>query len=380
MKVLHIIDGLESNGAEITLYRLLSAIDQKRFDSAVVSLRDGGTLGGHIEALGIPVYTLGMENIFCSGRSFWRLVRVIRAVQPDIIQGWMYYGSISATIGAALTPGSRSVIWNIHHTVDHLEHEKRIIQMVIRLGALLSSSPAHIIYCAWAAAKCHEAMGYDANEPSVIPNGFDLTKFVPSRLARISVRSELGINDRTLLVGLVARFHPMKDHTTFLAAAAILAAKRPDIHFLMAGPGMEADNDSIKRLVASHGLLPRVHILGERRDVPRLMAALDIICCSSAWGEAFPNVIGEAMACGVPCVTTDVGDAAWMVGQTGRVVPPREPESLAGACQEIFTLDPEERSLLGTMARDRVQELFSLRKMVDAYQEVYEVVASSNKS
>ena len=380
LKVLHVIDGLDSAGAEFTLYRLLSEIDPHRFDSAVVSLLDRGTLGDRIEALGVPVVTLGMTNIMSSLKPLWRLVRLIQSFRPQIIQGWTYYGNLAATIASVLTPGSWTVLWNIHHTVYDLKHEKRRTAAVIRLGALLSGSPARIIYCAKAAAKYNQALGYTPNRGVVIPNGFDLAQFAPSAEHRASVRAELGISEDAFVVGLIARFHPMKDHSNFLNAAAITASKRSDVHFLMAGMGVDAANESITRLVGDNGLATRVHLLGQRQDVHRLMAALDVACCSS-WSEAFPNVIGEAMACGVPCVSTDVGDVPWMVGQTGRVVPPRNPEALAEAWEAVLALDLDERRRLGEQARNRVKEQFSLQKMVAAYEKLYEdIVENSGNS
>jgi len=378
LKVLHVINGLGRAGAELTLYRLLAAMDRERFDSAVVSLLSGGDLRDRFEALEVPVHTLDMTNVIGSWTSLWRLVRTIRALRPDIVQGWGYYGNLAASIGSALTLGPRPVIWNIRHQPNDLKHEKRQTSLAVRLGSLLSWGPVRIIYCATPAAETHEALGYRAARRVVIPNGIDLTQFVPWGEARTSVRRELGISEHAPLVGLVARFHPQKDHGNFLHAAAVLAAKRPDVHFLMAGRRVEATNESVMGLVGNNGLSNRVHMLGERPDVPRLMAALDILCCSS-WSEASPNVIKEAMACGVPCVTTDVGDAAWVVGQAGGVVPPRDARALAGACESILALDADERRRLGTQVRERVDKLFSLPKMVDAYQQLYEEVAEMAK-
>ena len=377
LKVLHVINGLGQAGAELTLYRLLSAMDRERFESAVVSLLSGGDLHERLEALKVPVHTLGMTNVIGSWKSIWRLVRTIRALQPDIIQGWGYYGNLAAAMGSALAPGSRPVIWNIRHQPNDLSQEKRQTSLAIRLGSLLSWSPVKIIYCATPAAETHEAQGYRSVRRVVIPNGIYLTQFVPWEEARTSVRRELGIREHAPLVGLVARFHPHLFHEGVAHPhdAAVLAEKRSDVHFLMAGKHVDATNESVMGLVDNNGLSNRVHLLGERPDVPRLMAALDIVCCSSR-SEGSSNVIKEAMACGVPCVTTDVGDAAWVVGQAGGVVPPRNARALAEACESILALDADERKRLCTQARERVDKLFSLPKMVDAYQQLYEEVAA----
>jgi len=380
MRVLQVIDSLDHNGAQMGLYRLLSATDRQRFEPVVVSLVNGGTLRSPIEDLGIPVYELGMASGKSSPRSIWRLVRVIRALRPQVIQGWSYYGNLAATIGAALAPGSWPVIWSIHHEARDLKLEKRQTSLAIKMGAFISRSPAQIVYCARSSAENHEELGYASGGRVVIPYGIDLDQFLPSREARNSVRAELEVSEDAVLVGLVARFHPMKDHSNFLRAAAILRARSSlDIHFLMAGSGIDPNNESLVELFGDRGLSARVHLLGERRDIPRLMAALDISCCSS-WTEATPNVLLEAMACGVPCVSTDVGDAAWMIGQAGRVVPPRDSEALAAGWEAILALNADERVRLGVQARERVAELFSLPKMTDAYQQLYETVATHSSN
>lgn len=374
LKILHVIDSFDNGGPDMTLYRLLSSTDQNGFEQRVACLFHAGMVGKWTEDLGVPVYVVGTASVRSSLRAIWRLVRLIRSFRPQIIQGWTYYGNLAATVASVLTPGSWTVLWNIHHTVYDLKHEKQHTAAAIRLGAFLSGSPARIIYCAEAAATYNEALGFTPDRGVVITNGFDLARFAPSAGHRASVRAELGISEDALVVGLVARFHPMKDHSNFLNAAAITASKRSDVHFLMAGMGVDAANESITRFVGANGLSNRVHLLGQRQDVHRLMAALDVACCSS-WSEAFPNIIGEAMACGVPCVSTDVGDVPWMIGQTGRVVRPRDAEALAAACESILELDADARRRLGGMARDRVKELFPLAKMVDAYEQLYETVA-----
>jgi glycosyltransferase involved in cell wall biosynthesis len=172
------------------------------------------------------------------------------------------------------------------------------------------------------------------------------------------------------LIGLVARFHPVKDHATFIEAMAILSKKRPDVHFLLVGFGVTPENQWMAECIAHHGLEAQTHLLGMRSDIPRLTAALDI-ACSSSWSEAFPNAVGEAMSCGVPCVVTDVGDSAWMIGGTGVVVPPRDPQGLAQAWERLFSMGADERRNLGAEARRRAEALFSLDTMIHNYEQLY---------
>jgi glycosyltransferase involved in cell wall biosynthesis len=171
---------------------------------------------------------------------------------------------------------------------------------------------------------------------------------------------------------MMARFHPQKDHSNFLQAAAILASDYPNVHFLLSGCEVDRENQTLNQLIEKLGLFNHVALLGERQDMHRLTAALDIASLSSAYGEAFSLALGEAMACGVPCVVTDIGDSAWMVDSTGRVVPPRNPEALAKSWRELIELDRQERVSLGQAARARVIEHFSLDSVVAQYETLYE--------
>ena len=371
-KLLHIINGLDTGGAEMMLYKLLSATDRSQFESAVISLRDRGTLGEQIEALGVPVHTVGMAR----GRPTpaRRFLRLARRLEPDLIQGWMYQANLAAWL-AGHWPGSRvPVLWNIRHSVDDLRVEKWRTAALIRVGARLSSYPEAIVYNARASARQHAGLGYAMDRQRVIPNGFDCERFRPRAAARSDLRQSLGLALETLLVGLVARHHPMKDHATFLRAAALLAADRPAVHFVLVGRDVSDGNAALKQQIQAAGLEARVNLLGERAGIEEIMAGLDIFTLTSAWGEGFPNVVGEAMACGTPCVVTDVGDAAWIVGGTGAVVPRRDPEALARAWRAMVELGPEGRARLGQVGRQRVQMHFALPHIVAQYETLHREV------
>jgi glycosyltransferase involved in cell wall biosynthesis len=239
------------------------------------------------------------------------------------------------------------------------------------LGALLSRRPAAILYNSHISAKQHETLGYHSDKRRIIPNGFDCEVFRPDPDARTRVRNDLGINDNVLVVGLIARYHPMKDHRNFLAAASIFHGFAPDARFVLAGAGVDPRNKNLTTQLEDLGLARHTYLLGERADVAALNASMDIATLSSAWGEGFPNVIGEAMACGVPCVVTDVGDSSFVVGDTGRVVSPRNPEALAHAWRELVEIGWTARHQLGMKARRRIQANFSLDVVVRQYELLY---------
>jgi len=369
VRILHFITGLFTGGAEMALYKLLSRLDRELFDPVVVSLVGGEAVREMIEALGVPVYALGMQQGRPTPGAIWRSRHIARQIGPDLIQGWMYHGNLVATLAAASLHVRVPVIWGIHASLD-LKAEKKLTAAVIRMGALLSAWPERILYVSRLSADQHEAIGYAADRRLVIPNGFDCEQFRPDTEARVSVRAELGLPEETPLVGLIARYHPMKDHANFLAAASLLIAQGSNAHFLLVGTGVDLSNKELSTQISTLGLHERVHLLGERRDIPRLSAALDIASTSS-WVEGFPNVIGEAMACGVPCVVTEAGDSAWIVGETGQVVLPRDPVALSAAWRDMLQMSWGERAALGERARARIFENFSLDRVVKQHEMLY---------
>ncbi|HYY56637.1 MAG TPA: glycosyltransferase [Pyrinomonadaceae bacterium] len=380
IKVLHIINDLSIGGAEMMLYKLLSGMNEERFSPVVLSLVDRGKLRERIEALGIPVYSARMSPEMPTPASAWRIIRLVRRIKPDLIQGWMSHGNLVAQLVATLASRRSSVLWSIRQTLYSFDYEKRATAYAIKMCARLSKRPARILYNSRTSSAQHGAIGYSTEKTLVIPNGFDTELFAPSGEARLSVRSELGVAENTFLIGLVGRFHPMKGHAHFLRAAKRLLKTYPDVQFVLSGKGVSWDNLSLCELVQTLGLVERVHLLGERQDMPRITAALDIASSSSSYGEGFPNVIGEAMSCAVPCVVTDVSDLPWVVGETGRVVPPRDPEALARAWADLIEMGTEGREALGAAARRRVIQYFPLESVVAQYEELYEsVIARKGK-
>jgi glycosyltransferase involved in cell wall biosynthesis len=372
VRILHLITGLHPGGAETALYKLLSRLDNELFDSVVISLSSGGgpMIRGSIEALGVPVYSLGMQSRRPSPAAAWHLIRMIYQIRPNLIHGWMYHANLAATLARAALLKRVPIVWGVHQSLD-LKAEKKLKVAVIRSGARLSAWAERILYVSRVSADQHEAIGYRADRRLVIPIGFDCEQFRPDTGARASVRAELGLSEETPLIGLIARYHPMKDHANFLTAASLLMKQDSTTHFLLAGSCVDFSNRELSAQIATHGLQGRIHLLGERRDIPRLTAALNIACSSSSRWEAFPSVIGEAMACEVPCIVTDVGDSAWIVGETGRVVPPRDPIALSAAWREVLQMSQRDRAALGKRARARIVMNFSLDKVTKRHEELY---------
>ncbi|MFC3883538.1 glycosyltransferase family 4 protein [Bacillus songklensis] len=376
MKILHVITCLDVGGAEMMLYKLLKHTDHTKFESFVVSLTDKGSIGEKIEHLGIPVYTLGLKPGEMEPGSLWKLYRYVRQVNPDLIQGWMYHANFVSQAVAGLMFPKKPVLWNIRQSLDHIAQEKKMTRALIKLSAKMSFLPKRIINNSLTSAKQHEQIGYRNDKRVIIPNGFDTDLFAPSEKAGTNLRSEQGITDDHLLIGLIGRYHPQKDHTTFLKAAALLIEEVPNVRFILAGREVDSGNLCLMKEVEALSLDNYVRLLGERQDIPEITAALDI-AVSSSKTEGFPNVIGEAMSCGVPCVVTEAGDTPWLIGDTGLIVPPGNPLRLARALKELIECGQEGRKKLGFAARQRIVQHFSIARIVTQYEELYEQVINN---
>lgn len=368
-RVFHIITGLSVGGAERTLYVLLLGGLAQRFENQVVSLSDQGAFGSRIHQLGVQVSALGMRRAFPSPRSIAKLRQIARRFQPDIIQGWMYHGNVMASLVRSLLPNRPALAWNVRQSLYDLKREKLLTQWVIRASRRLSSGPEALLYNSRVSRQQHVAFGFSDSSSFVIPNGFDLQQWCSSEVKRRAIREELSIPAEATVVGHVARLHPVKDHATFLRAAASVVARNENVHFLLSGRGVVAENPSLVSMVPRTARA-NIHFLGERNDVPDLMRAMDIFC-SSALGEAFPNALGEAMATELPCVATDVGDSRSIVGDTGIVEPPRDEEALAAGLMRLLSMTTGERRALGKAARARVEANYALPVVVERYAEIY---------
>ncbi|MCB0322747.1 MAG: glycosyltransferase [Bdellovibrionales bacterium] len=359
------------------LWKLIAASDPRRVRHAVVSLVGKEFIGEEIEKIGVPVHALGLRRGVLPGPGVVRkLLSAVREADPDVVQGWMYHANVAASLARRLTRRKAALAWNIRHSLHDIGHESGLTRLTIRAGARLSGGPHAIIYNAEASARQHEALGYRSETRRIIPNGFDLEQYRPDAQARAAVRAEWGAAD-SLVVGMIGRFHPMKDHRSFIEAAHIFTRTCPDAVFVFAGQGCTEENTELRALLEQYAPSASFRLLGERRDVPAILAGLDVLTSCSRWGEGFSNILGEACACEVPCVATDVGDSLHIIGDTGKGVPTGNPEALARAWQELHALDADGRSALGARARQRVLEKFSLKAIAETYNSLYEAMVGT---
>lgn len=373
MRVLHCITNLGQGGAEAVLFRLIAASSNQE-DHVVVSLMEEAYYGPRLREMGVTVHALGFPKGRVTLKGLRKLRRLILETKPSIVQTWMYHADLVGGMVARLA-GVRAVVWGIRNSLDALDQMSVSTRLAVRVCAWVSYwIPAAIACNSARAAEAHQRLGYSAEKFVVIPNGYDLVHFSPQPKARARIRAEWGVSSDEMLLGMVARWNPQKDHENLLAALAKLAQARLGFRCALVGTDMDWDNVNLTELVHRHGLKDRLILTGPRDDIPDVMNALDLHVLSSA-GEAFPNTVAEAMACGVPCVVTDVGDAALIVGDTGWVVPPRNAEALSQGIElGLLALNSFGRDHLSFACRRRIEDQFGIGRMVGSYVKLWHQV------
>ncbi|QOY93616.1 glycosyltransferase [Massilia sp. UMI-21] len=373
MRIMHLIIGLQIGGAELMLQRLLRAHEGSlNYRHVVVSLTNLGPIGEQLIARGIEVHTLGLRSPLGLPRVMWSLVFLLRRLKADIVQTWMYHADLLGGLAARLA-GQRTVIWGIR-TTDVAAGNNRSTVAVMRLCATLSRHIPKAIVCAAAASReVHAAAGYDATKMVVVPNGFDVERLQGGASFRLQLRAECGFNCDDTVIGTVGRFNAAKDQQNFVRAAGLIAERHPAVRFLMVGRGLDRANAELEDWISQTGYADRFVLLGERKDIPSCLSAMDLFCLSSRT-EGFPNVVGEAMAVGLPCVVTDVGDAALLVGAEGVVVPKENATALAEGLGQVLALSPVARTALGQRAKDRVEAEFTIDRTRQRFEEIYKRV------
>lgn len=369
MKVTHVIIGLGIGGAELMLQRLVEGLNgNDGMEHSVISLTDLGPVGQQMQNAGISVMALNMKNAVSLPRIFYKLRYELKIQKPDIIQTWMYHSDFLGGL-AAKSLGIDNIIWGIRTTDVTLGRSKLTVKLR-KLSAILSYSIPKIIICAADAGRIvHEQVGYDSSKMKVIPNGFDLDRLTVKPEQRKEFRAEHGFTDEEVIIGSIGRFNPIKNQKLFVETAALLTPQYPNIRFLLIGRDNTWDNTELVSWIKQHSLGDKFVLLGERSDVPVCLAAMDIFCLHSKT-EGFPNVLGEAMAMGLPCVATDVGDAKVLLANTGKTVS-LTALSLCDGITEILNLDKSSMTKLGLQARKRLYDNYSLSKIIEQYNNVY---------
>ena len=371
MKVTHVIVGLNIGGAELMLRRLCESFNSSSEDEhRVISLTDLGEVGALLRAHGVTVDTLGMCGAWDVFSAFNKLVRLLQSTKPDVVQTWMYHADLLGGL-AARWVGVKGLIWGIR-TTDVSKGGGKATIVIRRLCAWLSAILPNVIVCAAEASRTtHVAVGYSPKKMIVIPNGFDLERLVASSEEREVIRSAHGIGVNDFVIGSLGRFNEVKDHAGFIKSAGLVAARFPHVKFLMIGRDVDHGNIALMADIAATGYADRFVLLGERKDVAGCYRAMDMFCLHS-FTEGFPNVLGEAMSMALPCVTTDAGDAAFLLGGNGIVVPVHEPQALAEALAKVVGKTDAERTTMGQGAYTRIVENFTMKCTETKFKEIYD--------
>lgn len=370
MKVLHIITGLKIAGAERSLHSLLKGGLAEIAENQIISLTNHTGFAAQIRQLGVPVHILDLSRPSQILQSLVRLRQIARDASPDIIQGWMYHGNLAASAACFMVDKKPKLAWNIRHSLHDIKAEKPSLRVNIRVGKQFSSKPDIIFYNSQISREQHEKLGFTPIAGNVVPNGFDMDYWRPNPAARSKQRADFKLLNDDLVIGFAARFHPMKDIPNFLKALQIVTRANPNVKAVIIGKDVNPQNLALAGHISD---LPadKIQFLDERQDIKSLFQMFDLFCLSSAYGEAFPNVLAEAMASGVSCVSTDVGECRHIVGGTGRIVPVSNPEAFANAILEQLEQPLSQRHRASVAVRERIEQNFSLDKTVNQYASSY---------
>lgn len=371
MRILYIITGLNSSGAELMLYKICTSLS-KEIDITVISLTNLGNIGINLRKKGIPVIFLSLhKSIF---KCFFKIIHLfflIRKNKPDIVHTWMYHADLIGGILSKIA-GVKTIVWCIRNSNYSNINTKLTTRLVIWICAKISHCiPSKIVSCSYNSINFHKEIGYSKNNFIYIPNGVDTKMFYPSSFNSIFLKKELSISKSKRLIGIVGRFDPQKNHIGFIKCAYMLNKKYDNLVFIYVGKYLDKNNADIINEISNYNLSEIFYLLGERNDIPYIMSSLDILVSPSIYGEAFPNVIAEAMSAGVPCVVTDVGDSSLIVGPSGITVPPHDYQALYSALSNMLNKSRDDYKYLAHIARDRVINKYNITNITECYLNLY---------
>lgn len=366
-KIVHVITTLLNGGAQSSLYRLV--VDDDINEHIVVVLRDKAMYGPMLEQAGVRVESLDLISALPSPRGLRKLYRIFKSTRPDIVQTWMYHSDLIGSLVARIA-GCKRIIWCLHNSVLTRPAISRSALWSATLGAQLSKLlPTYIVSCSQSGVETHAEFGYKKSIMTVINNGYDTQVFAPNETVRNDLRQNLSIGENVFCFGVVARWSIEKDHNNLFDALAQLQ-RNHELNWccVLVGEEMVEGNSKLQELAALHGIKANLKFCGSRTDMPSVMNAIDALVLPS-FSEAFPNVLGEAMACGTPCIVTDVGDSGQIVKDTGWVVPIRNAQRLAEALWQCYQCsETDDWELKRVSARSRIEENFSIERNKQAFE------------
>ncbi len=370
--ILHVITSLNLGGAETMMCQLLEHTDRTRFTPVVVSLRPSGPLAARIEAAGVRLHCLDMGSYLSFAAGLGRLKAIMREVNPDLVQTWMYHADFLGTLAARSLSPRPPVVWNVQHSSFCPKTTKLLSRVMRAVLSLLSKTwPDKIVSCSRTGLELHVGIGYPREKVLHIVNGADVRRFVSDQSAGRELRQKLGISPGVKVIGMAGRNDPQKDYPTLFAAIHEFQKTDKDTVFVACGAGVTNEDAALTALRKCCPSPPNIFLLGPRQDMPRVYPAFDIATLSSAYGEGLPLTLCESLACGVPGVVTDVGDSAAVIGDCGVTVPPRDPTALAAAWHKMTALSAAEHETLRVRSRSRAEQRFALPAIAAEYEGLY---------
>ncbi len=362
MKVTFLTRHLGYGGAERQLVVLAKGLHERGHSVTVTVFYAGGLLENELHKAGVTMRSVNKRGRWDVVGFLFRLLKIVRQEKPDILHGYLGVPNILTIFLAPIFPRTQ-IVWGVRASNIDLKNYDWLTRLSYKIECWLSQFAHLIIVNSDAGLSYAVSHGFPKNKMVVIHNGIDTEHFNPDRTAGWGLRMEWGVGGDEKLVGLVGRLDPMKDHLTFLKAAALLAREWKSVRFVCVGDGPAHYRQKLVNVCNELGLAERFTWDKGRSDMRVVYNTLDILVSSSSYGEGFPNVVGEAMACGVPCVVTDVGDSAWVVAETGEVVPPQRPEALRIGVERMLE-KISVSNLAKVSSRRRIIEAFSISQLV----------------
>lgn len=370
IRVMHLITGLDVGGAENMLFKIAANMDRDNFENIVVCIKTGGSMLDKLEKANVEVISLGFNKKYPSLLVILKLISIIKEKKPDVLHTWLYHADLLGLIAGKISRLPH-VVWNIRCSYVDMSEYSIMSSFVRFILVKLSSIPSLITVNSKCGLQAHKDIGYRAKKWKIIPNGIDTELYKPDLNIKNNIKNQLNIAGDSIVIGFVARFDPMKDHGTFFEVARRLVDKSPGINFVLAGTNIDSGNEYLNNKIKQYGLGQNIVLMGEQHELWKLLPAFDLLILTSAYGEGFPNIIGEAMSCGVPCVSTDVGDVRSIIGDAGSVAQPRDADGMLAALETMINLSGKERNEMGLKARGRIVDNYLLSNIVKEYEKTY---------
>ena len=374
MRILHVINGLDDGGAEGVLYRICKY--DKEHEHIVVSMQDFGKYGALLRSQVIEVRVLNISGLKTLPKAILEFRQILKETKPDLIQTWMYHANIFAGILTKIFYYKKPVFWNIRCTIMKLGEAGFVTYILTYLGSLLSYFiPDCIIVCADSIKSDHKQIGYKSSKIKIIENGFDLKHF---NFSPKLFKKKTNVSKTDVVVGVLGRFHPQKNHNLAIKSCSLAIKNGQDIKLYLAGSGMTTDEPLLKNLIGKYSMENFTRLFGALKDVRIFFNEIDVLLLPSRFGEGFPNVLAEAMASGIPCIATSIGDSKKIIGQTGWIVSTQKPKEIVSAFEEIIEMKKNNSWLeMKTAARHQIDQNFSISKMITSYSKCWKDIFES---